>query len=65
MREGPSSDAGEVPLVEGLTPHGLRHSHKTWMLEDAIPEVLQAEQLGHTVPGGACTPTSRTPCETT
>lgn len=40
-----------LPLIEGLTPHGLRHSHKTWMLEDAIPEVLQAERLGHTVPG--------------
>ena len=40
-----------LPLIERLTPHGLRHSHKTWMLEDAIPEVLQAERLGHTVPG--------------
>lgn len=40
-----------LPLIEGLTPHGLRHSHKTWMLEDAVPEVLQAERLGHTVPG--------------
>ncbi|WP_165494966.1 hypothetical protein [Actinomadura roseirufa] len=40
-----------LPLIEGLTPHGLRHSHKTWMLEDAVPEVLQAERMGHTVPG--------------
>ena len=40
-----------LPLIERLTPHGLRHSHKTWMLEDAVPEVLQAERLGHTVPG--------------
>ncbi|MGP4030269.1 hypothetical protein [Actinomadura sp. 3N407] len=45
------SPAVWLPLVEGLTPHGLRHSHKTWMLEDSIPEVLQAERLGHTVPG--------------
>jgi hypothetical protein len=35
----------------GLTPHGLRHSHKTWMAEDAIPEILQALRLGHSVPG--------------
>ncbi|GAA4227935.1 tyrosine-type recombinase/integrase [Actinomadura meridiana] len=40
-----------LPLIEGLTPHGLRHSHMTWMLEDAIPEIVQAERLGHTVPG--------------
>ena len=34
-----------------LTPHGLRHSHKTWMTEDGIPEIVQALRLGHTVPG--------------
>jgi hypothetical protein len=31
----------------GLTPHGLRHSHKTWMTEDGIPEIVQALRLGH------------------
>lgn len=50
MTEGDSPSVW-LPLIEGLTPHGLRHSHKTWMLEDAVPEVLQAERLGHTVPG--------------
>ena len=35
----------------GLTPHGLRHSQKTWMAEDSIPEIVQALRLGHTVPG--------------
>lgn len=55
------SPSAWLPLLEGLTPHGLRHSHKTWMLEDGIPEVLQAERLGHTVPGfAACTPMSPT-----
>ncbi|WP_242907469.1 tyrosine-type recombinase/integrase [Actinomadura terrae] len=39
------------PLLEGLTPHGLRHGHKTWMIEDGVPEALQAERLGHTLPG--------------
>jgi Phage integrase family len=35
----------------GLTPHGLRHSHKTWMAEDGIPEILAEQRLGHEVPG--------------
>jgi integrase len=39
------------PIVRGLTPHDLRHSHKTWMIDDGAPEVAQAERLGHTIPG--------------
>jgi integrase len=31
----------------GLTFHGLRHSHKTWMIADAVPEVAQSRRLGH------------------
>ncbi|WP_156960549.1 tyrosine-type recombinase/integrase [Amycolatopsis taiwanensis] len=31
----------------GLTFHGLRHSHKTWLIADAIPEIAQARRLGH------------------
>jgi len=34
-------------IALGLTFHGLRHSHKTWMIEDAIPEIAQALRLGH------------------
>lgn len=51
------STAGDVPLAcwlpakDGLTPHGLRHSHKTWMAEDGIPEILAEQRLGHQVPG--------------
>ena len=44
-------DVAYGPLVPGLTPHDLRHSSKTWMIEDGHPEVVQAERLGHTVPG--------------
>lgn len=33
----------------GLTFHGLRHSHKTWMIADGVPEVAQAARLGHTL----------------
>ncbi len=40
-----------LPIRRGLTPHGLRHSHKTWMAEDGIREILQARRLGHDVPG--------------
>src|SRR5207302_1832722 len=44
----PGTDA---PVKDGLTPHGLRHSHKTWMAEDGIPEILAEQRLGHDVPG--------------
>jgi hypothetical protein len=32
-------------------PHGLRHSHQTWMIEDGIPEVLRHDRLGHQMKG--------------
>lgn len=35
------------PIAPGLTFHGLRHSHKTWLIEDGVPEVAQARRLGH------------------
>lgn len=35
----------------GLTPHGLRHGHQTWMDEAGIPYPLQADRMGHEVPG--------------
>ncbi|WP_033329446.1 tyrosine-type recombinase/integrase [Streptomyces yerevanensis] len=37
------------PIKPGLTFHGLRHSHKTWLIEDNIPDVAQARRLGHTM----------------
>lgn len=36
-----------VPVRQGLTFHGLRHSHKTWLIADNIPEIAQARRLGH------------------
>jgi hypothetical protein len=39
-----------VAPAAGLTFHGLRHSHKTWMIADQIPEVAQARRLGHRIP---------------
>lgn len=35
------------PVKPGLTFHGLRHSHKTWMIADGVPEIAQAHRLGH------------------
>ena len=38
---------GLHPVRPGLTFHGLRHSHKTWLIADHIPEIAQARRLGH------------------
>ncbi len=38
------------PVKPGLTFHGFRHSHKTWLIADGIPEVAQARRLGHKLP---------------
>lgn len=35
------------PVKPGLTFHGLRHGHKTWMIAEGVPEVAQARGLGH------------------
>lgn len=35
------------PACPGLTFHGLRHGHKTWMIADNVPEAAQAARLGH------------------
>ena len=35
------------PAKPGLTFHGLRNGHKTWMIADGVPEVAQARRLGH------------------
>jgi integrase len=38
------------PTAPGLVFHGLRHSHKTWLIADGIPDVAQARRLGHRIP---------------
>lgn len=43
--------ASWLPVLRGLTPHGLRHGLQTWMDEDGIPEVLKTERMGHEMPG--------------
>ncbi|MEU1597250.1 LacI family DNA-binding transcriptional regulator [Streptomyces sp. NPDC005708] len=36
-----------VPIAPGLTPHGLRHTHKTLMREVGTPPKLMDERMGH------------------
>jgi integrase len=43
----PRADWRVDPVKPGLTFHGLRHSHKTWMIADSVPEIAQAHRLGH------------------
>jgi integrase len=38
------------PVNLGMTFHGLRHSHKTWMKEDQIDDFVQNRRLGHATP---------------
>jgi hypothetical protein len=39
--------AGCAAVRSGLTFHGLRHSHKTWLIVGGAPEIAQARRLGH------------------
>ena len=42
---------GIPAILPGMHFHDLRHTHKTWLIEDAIPEIAQARRLGHRLPG--------------
>jgi integrase len=42
---------GLPPVITGMHFHDLRHTHKTWLIEDDIPEIAQAKRLGHRLPG--------------
>jgi integrase len=41
------ADACWLPVAPGLTPHGLRHTHKTLMEELNTPPKLMDERMGH------------------
>ncbi|MFV2172256.1 hypothetical protein ACFHW2_12275 [Actinomadura sp. LOL_016] len=43
--------ASWLPLKPGLTPHGLRHSHRVLLDDIGTPEVLAYDRLGHSKPG--------------
>jgi integrase len=44
-------DRNIPPVIAGMHFHDLRHTHKTWLIEDDIPEIVQAKRLGHRLPG--------------
>jgi integrase len=48
---GPRPGLRPVLGVEGLTPHGLRHSHKVWLDEGNHPRVAVEARMGHVLQG--------------
>ncbi|MEU9310931.1 tyrosine-type recombinase/integrase [Streptomyces sp. NPDC048256] len=50
---GAKARVGVRPVlgVEGLTPHGLRHSQKVWLDEGNHPKVAVEARMGHELPG--------------
>ncbi|SBT65669.1 Site-specific recombinase XerD [Micromonospora sediminicola] len=44
-------ERGTPPILPGMHFHDLRHTHKTWLIEDGIPEIAQARRLGHRLAG--------------
>lgn len=45
--------ASWLPVRRGLTPHGLRHGHRTWLDDLGVQEMLKSERMGHEMPGMA------------
>jgi hypothetical protein len=43
--------ASWLPVLRGLTLHGLRHGHQTWLEEAGVSDLLRSERMGHEVPG--------------
>ncbi len=41
------ADACWIPIAKGLTPHGLRHTHRTMMEDLGTEKVLMDERMGH------------------
>jgi integrase len=46
-------DLGWGPIQPGMHFHDLRHAHKTWLIEDGVPQVLQHQRLGHKLVGAS------------
>lgn len=39
------------PIAEGMTPHGMRHSHKSEMAGRRVAEIMSHDRLGHKMAG--------------
>jgi integrase len=48
-------DPGECrpPVLRGFTFHEGRHTRRTWLVGDGVPDVARAAGLGHNLPGMA------------
>ncbi|MFD8420510.1 LacI family DNA-binding transcriptional regulator [Streptomyces sp. NPDC059466] len=44
---GERADSCWTPIAKGLTPHGLRHTHRTVMEDLGTEKVLMDERMGH------------------
>jgi integrase len=44
---GERADSCWMPIAKGLTPHGLRHTHRTVMEDLGTEKVLMDERMGH------------------
>ncbi|WP_184580385.1 hypothetical protein [Lipingzhangella halophila] len=48
------------PLLPGFPFNEGRHTHRTWLADDGVPEVARAARLGHRMAGragaGECCP---------
>jgi integrase len=42
-----NTEQGWGPIQPGMHFHDLRHTHKTWLIEDDVPRVVQLDRLGH------------------
>ncbi|MDA0565146.1 tyrosine-type recombinase/integrase [Streptomonospora sp. S1-112] len=49
----PGSDQAwlRAPILPGFTFNEGRHTHRTWLAEDGVPEVARAARLGHRMRG--------------
>lgn len=52
-RDRPDPDKRLAPILPGFTFREGRHTHRTWLADDGIPEVGRAARLGHRMPGMA------------
>jgi hypothetical protein len=48
-----AAPASWLPVRRGLSPHGLRHGHQTWLDDLGVQEMLKSERMGHEIPGMA------------
>ncbi|WP_084144039.1 site-specific integrase [Amycolatopsis taiwanensis] len=42
-----NTELGWGPIQPTMHFHDLRHTHKTWLIEDSVPRVVQLQRLGH------------------